>query len=126
MNKSTKYISVAICISLMTLLAMLAYTADKLVLGVLFEVLILISIVPSWYLVNLKSDFDNDNAYQSFPYHLITYVCNILISFGFYMWGTVDYEIVLWKALLWLPFVMFHGIGFMVDYKKRFKNVKFD
>lgn len=126
MNKTTKYISVAVYISLMTLFAMLAYTADKMVLGVVLEVLTLISILPSWYIVNSKSDFESDNAYQSFPYHIITYTCNILISFGFYFWGNVAYEIVLWKALLWLPFVIFHGIGFIVDYRRRFKNIKFD
>lgn len=126
MNKNTKYLIVATYISLVTLLAMFAYSTDRMIIGIMLEVFILISIVPSWYLVNLKSGFENDNAYQSFPYHLITYICNILISFGFYFRGNIGYETVLWKALLWLPFVIFHGIGYFIDYKKRFRKVKFD
>ncbi len=126
MNKNTKYLIVATYISLMTLFAMFAYSTDRIVIGVIFEVFILTSIIPSWYLINLKSDFENDNAYQSFPYHLITYICNISIGFGFYFWGNVGYEIVLWKALLWLPFVIFHSIGYYIDYKKRYSKVRFD
>ena len=110
----------------MTISAMVAYSADKMVFGILLEVITLITMVPSWYLVNLRGSLENDNAYLSFPYHLISYLCNISISYGFYLGGNIDYEIIVWKSLLWLPFVIFHGIGYVLDYKKRFKTVKFD
>jgi hypothetical protein len=95
MNKITRYLIIAAYVSMMTLFAMLFYSYNNMIVGVILEVILIISILPSWYLVNFKSDFENDNAYQSFPYHLITYVCNILISFGFYFFGNVGYEVVI-------------------------------